>query len=59
MAQEEIKKRPVGRPRKEEPTKHMNFRVEVDLLEWLIANKGDKQSVNQLINNIIRKEAGL
>lgn len=47
-----------GRPRKQEPVTAIRFRIENDLHAWLKANKGDK-SVNQLINDIIRKEIGL
>lgn len=57
MAQEEIK-RGKGRPRKKEPTKAISFRIETDLLEWLQDNK-DERSINQRINDIIRKEIGL
>lgn len=60
MAQEEIKKRGRGRPKKEEPTKNLNFRIETDLLEWLVSEKEKTGvSINQIINDIIRKEAGL
>lgn len=51
-------KRGVGRPRKEIASIGLNFRVEVDLLGWLDANKGDK-SRTQFINDIIRKTAKL
>ena len=57
MAQEENIKRGKGRPRKQEPTKAISFRIEVDLLEWLQNNK-DERSINQRINDIIRKEIG-
>lgn len=58
MATQETTKRPVGRPRKIEPVMTTNIRLEVDLYEWLKYNKGEK-SINQFINDIIRKEAGL
>ena len=58
MAQEEIKKRGRGRPRKQEPTTAVNFRLENDLREWIVSHKGAK-SMNQYINDIIRKEAAL
>jgi len=58
MATQETTKRPVGRPRKQEPVMTTNIRLEVDLYEWLKYNKGEK-SINQFINDIIRKEAGL
>lgn len=58
MAQEEIKKRGRGRPRKEEPVMTTNIRLEVDLYEWLKFKKG-KKSINQFINDIIRERAGL
>lgn len=54
----ENKKRGRGRPRKEEPVMTTNIRLEVDLYEWIKATKGDR-SINQYINDIIRKEAGL
>ena len=47
-----------GRPRKELPTTAINFRMEVDLHEWVNATKG-KKSMNQYINDIIREKAGL
>ena len=51
-------KRGKGRPRKQEKTTNLNFRIEEDLLAWVDANKGSI-SRNQFINNIIRKEAKL
>ena len=57
MDTQEIK-RGKGRPRKQEPTKAISFRIETDLLEWLQANK-DNRSINQKINDIIRKEIGI
>lgn len=54
----ENKKRGRGRPRKEEPVMTTNIRLEIDLYEWIKATKGDR-SINQYINDIIRKEAGL
>lgn len=53
----QIIKRGVGRPRKEVPTKTLSMRIEVDLYEWLASNRG-KKSINQYLNDIIRKEAG-
>lgn len=41
-----------------EPVTYTNVRIETDLYEWLKATKGAK-SINQYINDIIRKEAGL
>ena len=59
MATQDLdKKRGRGRPRKEEPVMTTNIRLEVDLYEWIKYNKGEK-SINQFINDIIRKEAGL
>ena len=58
MAQEEIKKRGRGRPRKEEPVMTTNIRLEVDLYEWLKDHRGET-SINQFINDIIRERAGL
>lgn len=59
MATQDLdKKRGRGRPRKEEPVTYTNVRIETDLYEWLKATKGEL-SINQYINNIIRKEAGL
>ena len=54
----ENKKRGRGRPRKVEPVTYTNIRVETDLYEWIKATRGTK-SINQYINDIIRKEAGL
>jgi len=61
MATQDLdKKRGRGRPKKEEPTKNLNFRIETDLLEWLVSEKEKTGvSINQIINDIIRKEAGL
>ena len=59
MATQDLeKKRGRGRPRKEEPTTAVNFRLENDLREWIVSHKGAK-SMNQFINDIIRKEAEL
>ena len=54
----QIIKRGVGRPRKELPTKTLSMRLEVDLYEWLQDNRGEK-SMNQFVNDLIRKEATL
>lgn len=54
----QIIKRGKGRPRKEEPVTKTNVRMETDLYEWLKATRG-KKSINQYINDIIRKEAQL
>ena len=54
---EEIKTKR-GRPRKQEATTNLNFRIEDDILAWVDANKGGI-SRNQFINNLIRKEVGL
>lgn len=54
----QITKRPVGRPRKQKPTKTISFRFEEDLYAWAVSQKGGI-SLNQFINDIIRKEAGL
>ena len=54
----EEKKRGRGRPKTMKPTMTLNFRFELDLYEWLKANKGEA-SINQFINDIIRERAGL
>ena len=58
MEQNTEKKKGRGRPRKAEPVTCTNIRVETDLYEWIKATRGGK-SINQYINDIIRKEAGL
>jgi len=59
MATQDLdKKRGRGRPRKMEPVTYTNVRIETDLYEWLKATRNGK-SINQYINDIIRKEAGL
>ena len=40
------------------PWKAFNFHCDADLYDWLQANKGDR-SVTRVINDILRKEAGL
>ncbi len=57
MAQTEVK-RGKGRPKKQEATININFRIEDDVLAWVDAHKGTI-SRNQFINDIIRKEAQL
>lgn len=60
MAQDLDSKRGRGRPRKQEPVMTTNIRIEVDLYEWLVSEKERTGvSINQIINNVIRKEAGL
>ena len=56
----ENKKKGRGRPKKQEPVMTTNIRIETDLYEWLVSEKERTGvSINQIINNIIRKEAGL
>ena len=54
----ENKKKGRGRPRRESEVVTVTQRIDVDIYEWLQANRGRK-SLNQFINDIIRKEAGL
>lgn len=56
MATQEKKGR--GRPRRDNDIIAVTQRIDVDLYEWLQANRG-KNSLNKFINDIIRKEAGL
>ena len=53
----ETGKKKLGRPFGT-PFKAFNFHCDADLYEWLQQIKGDR-SVTRVINDIIRKEAGL
>ena len=50
-------KRPVGRPTGT-PFKAFNFHCDADIYDWLQQVKGER-SVTRVINDILRKEAGL
>ena len=54
----QVKKDGRGRPKKLTAMVTFNFRLEQDLYEWVKATKGEI-SINQYINDIIRKEKGL
>lgn len=57
MATQESKKR-VGRPSRSHEAVTMSLRMDSDLYAWIVSEKGDA-SINQFINDIIRKEAKL
>lgn len=52
-----IQKRPKGRPQGA-PYRAFNFHCDADLYNWLQSTRG-KRSITRVINDIIRKEAGI
>lgn len=57
MATGTIQKRPKGRPQGA-PYRAFNFHCDADLYNWLQSTRGTR-SITRLINDIIRKEAGI
>ena len=53
-----LQKKGRGRPRKQEKTVKLVFRIEEDIYDWILDNKGEK-SINQFMNDLIRERAGL
>ena len=48
----------VGRPSRSHEAVTMSLRLDTDLYQWIVSRKG-VASINSIINDIIRREAGL